>query len=48
MQFGPRRDGEAPQQPAQPAAPAKAAAPAKEAAAPEYPEATINPDDIPF
>ena len=51
MQFGPRRDGEtsaAPQQ--QPASPqaAPATAAKKKDDAPEYPEATINPDDIPF
>ena len=56
MQFGPRRDGggqqqaaPAPQrsaaQPAVQSAPATPAAPAK---TPNYPEATINPDDIPF
>lgn len=51
MQFGPRANGVAPA-----AAPAAAtvaaqgapAAGAKSDAAPEYPEATINPDDIPF
>lgn len=49
MQFGPRRDG-APRQEEHPAA--GAAAPAKPAdggqKTPDYPEATINPADIPF
>ncbi len=51
MQFGPRRDGEnaAPAPAAKGAAPAQSAPAAKGAApAPDYPEATINPDDIPF
>ena len=59
MQFGPRRDGEAPAQPRDtaprqtaPAGGATAAGGAGAASgnggAPDYPDVTINPDDIPF
>lgn len=52
MQFGPRRDstGQAPQ-PAQQQNQNQSAgqgAPQESAKTPDYPEATINPDDIPF
>ena len=54
MQFGPRRDAAgAPDQASAGAAAGAAASPAPAAApqpqkTPDYPEATINPDDIPF
>lgn len=54
MQFGPRRDGGGGGQSAQqPSSPAQSsggatAAPSAPAKKPDYPEATINPDDIPF
>lgn len=54
MQFGPRRDGAASGQAPAPAAaqpqqaPASSSAQQAPAKTPDYPEATINPDDIPF
>ena len=54
MQFGPRRDGgtsgqEGGQSAPQPqATPSSSAQPQQPPKTPDYPEATINPDDIPF
>lgn len=55
MQFGPRRDGgggagqgAAGQAQAAPAAQSAGGAPSAPAKTPDYPKATINPDDIPF
>ena len=56
MQFGPRRDGgggqaspPAPNQNTQPAVPSSTQSTGQQPAkTPDYPEATINPDDIPF
>ena len=50
MQFGPRREGEGQGQPPAPAPQKQQAAPQSQQKepAPARPEATINPDDIPF